>query len=512
MNIFSKNITALFFVLIIFNILLSAYWLLQEDFHYDLDVSRDFLVMDDIVKNNHLTLLGPRSGAIPGVFHGPLWFYVNLPAFLIGGGNPLVVGWFWFFLSIIFLLIVFWVAMKLFDSKVALLSVLLLSVNSIINPSIGLKNFYNPYGAVFLTPLFFWWFYRYITTLKVKYLIFNLFTLGLIIQFQMAFGVPILIIVTIFLSTFILRKKKLSHFISYVSLLIPLSSFIVFDLKHNGLQTQAIIQYFSHKDSFLPGLFERLFERLRSLIFEFYDLFIPGKNIFTVFYSIFTISTFIFAFYKSINSDRRIYWLFAYLFLGFWIISLFYRGGIGNYFWQFLPLIIIIFSSFFNYLNRKIFIIFFTLAYLINLYAGISAILDFKTDISKRGPHSWAFNLLVAKNIYEDAQVDFGYFTFSPDRFAYQQRYAMIYAKKLNPFINSYSSTKKPLTYLIEVDPPKDRPELSGISWRISDIKINRQPNQTFRFDFIVVEKYLLDDEEIKIPPNPYLLDSVFLR
>lgn len=499
-------------ILISFNIFLSSYWLLQGDIHYDVDVSRDFLVMDDIVRNHHLTLLGPRSGAIPGVFHGPLWFYVNLPAFLIGGGNPLVVGWFWFFLSIIFLLIVFWVAMKLFDLKVALLSVLFLSVNSIINPSIGLKNFYNPYGAVFLTPLFFWWFCRYIAVLNVKYLILSLLTLGFIIQFQMAFGIPILFVITIFLLTFLFRKKKLSHLISYVILLIPLSSFIVFDLKHNGLQTQAIIQYFSHKDSLLPGLSERLIDRFRSLIFEFYDLFSPGKNIFTAFYFIFTISTFIIVFYKSINADRRIYWLFAYLFLGFWMTSLFYRGGVGNYFWPFLPLVIIIFSSFYNYLNRKIFILFFTLAYLINLYAGILSIINFQSDINKRGPHSWAFNLLVTKNIYEDAKGDFGYFTFSPDRFAYQQRYAFVYAKKFFPTINSFSSTKKPLTYLIEVDPPKDRPELNGISFRISDIKIDRQPNQTFRFDFIVVEKYLLNDKEVEIPANPYLLDYVFIR
>ena len=506
------KIKILIFFLIIFNILLSAYWLLQGDIHYDVDVSRDFLVMDDIVRNLHFTLLGPRSGAIPGVFHGPLWFYVNLPAFLIGGGNPLVVGWFWFFLSIVFLLIVFWVAKKLFDFKVAIFSVLLLSVNSIVNPSIGLKNFYNPYGAVFLTPLFFWWFYKYITTLRIKYLIISLFILGLTIQFQMAFGVPILIIVTIFLLKFIFRKKKFSHLLSYSILLIPLSTFIIFDLKHNGLQLQAIMQYFEFKDNFFSGFSDRLFDRFRSLIFDLFDLFSPGKNLFTILYTIFTIVAFIIVFVKSNNFERKKYWLFAYLFLGFWVISLFYSGGVGNYFWPLLPLSIIIFCSFYKFLKKEIFSIAFIILYLVNLHAGILAILDFKTDVNKRGPHSWAFNLSVTKKIYEDARVDFGYFNFSPDRFAYQQRYAMIYTKKYFSKINSFSSTKMPLTYLIEVDSPKDRPELNGISWRISDVKIDRAPDQTLRFDFIVIEKYLLNDEEIKIPPNPYVLDSVFLR
>lgn len=502
----------LFFILISFNIFLSAYWLLQGDIHYDVDVSRDFLVMDDIVSNHHFTLLGPRSGAIPGVFHGPLWFYVNLPAFLISGGNPLIVGWFWFLLSIIFLIIVFWVAKQMFDFKIALLSVLLLSVNSIINSSIGLKNFYNPYGAVFLFPLFFWGFYRYITILKIKYLIFSLFILGLIIQFQMAFGIPILIIITLYLSIYLFKKKKLTHFFSYFILLVPLSSFVIFDLKHDGLQSQAIMQYFNNSSSFFVSFPDRIFDRFKSFIFDYFDLFSPGKNLFTVFYSIFTVSVFIMVLNKSINFERKIYWLFAYLFLGFWIISLFHPGGVGNYFWPFLPLMIIIFSSFYNFLNKKIFILVFILVYLINLYTGISAITNFQSDINKRGPHSWAFNLFVAKNIYEDAKGNFGYFTFSPDRFAYQQRYAMIYTKNFFPNINSFSSTKKPLTYLIEVDPPRDRPELNGTSWRISDVKLDREPDQSFRFDFIQVKKYFLNPEEVKIRVNPYLLDSVFIR
>ncbi len=498
--------------LIVFNILLSAYWLLNGDIHYDVDVSRDLLVMDDIIRNNHFTLLGPRSGAIPGLFHGPLWFYINLPAFFLGGGNPLVLGWFWWGLSVIFLSLIFWAAKKLFDYKIALLSVLLLSANSIINPSIGLKNFYNPYGAVFLFPIFFWFFYRYITNLKFTDLTISLFILGLIIQFQMAFGVPLLFAITFFLIYFLLKKKKLFHFFSYVILLISLSTFILFDIKHDGLQLQAIIQYLNGKESFKVEFLSIFSDRFKALFFDFFDFFAPGKNLITIIFSLIFFAGLIVAFKKSKNALKTIYILFAYLFFGFWGLSLFYQGGVGNYFWPFLPMAIIIFCSYKKFIKKEIFIFSFIALYLTNLYSGILSISDFKTDISERGPHSWAFNFSIAKKIYEDAKGDFGYFNFSPDRFAYQQRYAMIYTKKYFPNINSFSSTKKPLTYLIEADPPPDRQELNGTSWRISDVKIERLPNQTFRFDFIQIEKYLLNDEEIKIEPNPYLLDKVFLR
>ncbi len=511
LKVLKRYWVSLITALIILNILLSAWWLLHGDIHYDVDISRDLLVIDDIVENKNITLLGPHSGAIPGVFHGPLWFYVNLPAFLVGGGNPLVVGWFWFLLSISFLWIVFYVTKKLFDAKTALLSVLLLSVNSIINPSIGLKNFYNPYGAVFFTPIFFWLFYQYINSLKVKYLIGSLLILGLIIQFQMAFGIPLLLIVTFLIIYLLFKKRKLWHLLSYFILLIPLSSFIVFDLKHDGLQIKALVRYLNEAPS-VNSFLGILKIRINELIFNFFDLFSPGKNIITVFYAVSFLILFFYSFKKTADSQKTVYFLFGYLFFGFWVISLFYKGGIGNYFWPLLPLTIIVFCSFYKFLKREIFIIALVILYLVNLKTGISAILDFKTDVSKRGPHSWAFNLQVAKNIYNDAGGDFGYFTYSPDRFAYQQRYAMIFAKKYFSDITSLSSIKKPLTYLIEVDPPKDRPELSADSWRISDIGIKRAADQTFRFDFIQVEKYHLSDEEIKILANPLILDYMFVR
>ncbi|MDD2822913.1 MAG: hypothetical protein PHQ59_02415 [Candidatus Daviesbacteria bacterium] len=511
MKKFPLNFTKLAFLLIAINILLSSYWLINGDIHYDVDVSRDFLVINDIVQNHHFTLLGPRSGAIQGVFHGPLWFYINAPIFFISNGNPVAVGWFWFLLSIIFTILVFWVSKKIFNTKVALLSILLLSVNSIMNPTYGLKNFYNPYGAVFLTPLFFFWFISYIRNLKIKYLLLSLFTLGLIIQFQMAFGIPILLSTTFYLMYYLFIRKKIWHFVSYLILIIPLSTFILFDLKHNWLQLNAVIQYITvHQDKL--NIIDLLLSRLNAFVFNFFDMLSPGKNIFTGIFTILFIVGSIISFRKSQAFERGVYQIFFYLLSSFWIISLGYSGEIGNYFWPFIPLTIIIFCSFSKYMNKKIFFTGFLVLYIINFYTGIAAIRSFDLNINKRGPHSWAFNLEVAKNIYQDASQDFGFYNYSPDRLGYQQRYAMIYAQKLYPQIHSFPSTKKSLTYLIEVAPAKDRPELNSFAWRISDIKIDRNPNQTFRWDFIQVEKYYLNTEEIKVPTNPDLLDPLTFR
>ena len=111
----AKRLAFFFFVLI--NFLSASWYLLKGDILFHVDIARDFLVLEEIVFLKKLTLIGARSGGIPGLFHGPLWFYLNLPAFLIGKGNPLFVGLFWIILFALSLIIIYNIAKKVFDKS-----------------------------------------------------------------------------------------------------------------------------------------------------------------------------------------------------------------------------------------------------------------------------------------------------------------------------------------------------------------------------------------------------------
>ena len=117
MGNFIKKYQLIIILVILINILLSAWYVLNKDLVFHTDIARDFLVLEDIVRTHKPTLLGPRSGGIPGVFHGPLWFYVNLPIFILGQGNPVVVGWFWVFLSASSIFITYYFGKKIFNRK-----------------------------------------------------------------------------------------------------------------------------------------------------------------------------------------------------------------------------------------------------------------------------------------------------------------------------------------------------------------------------------------------------------
>src|SRR5579872_3698045 len=96
----------IFWIILLFNGVLFSWTILNKDIIFNTDIASEFLVLHEISQKK-IVLIGARASGIAGLFHGPLWFYLNYPAYWIGNGNPLVVGWYWIFLTACFLIICF---------------------------------------------------------------------------------------------------------------------------------------------------------------------------------------------------------------------------------------------------------------------------------------------------------------------------------------------------------------------------------------------------------------------
>jgi len=166
-----KIILYLFLFLIGLCIILASWFVINGDILFYSDIARDFLLMEDILYNKPIALIGPRSGAISGVFHGPLWLYLNLPAFILGKGNPIIVGWFWVLLYIINLIITYKIGKLLFDKHIGLIATLIVALTTISFPA-GPSN---PVGALILSPIFFYFLISYLKQKKIKFLLISLF-------------------------------------------------------------------------------------------------------------------------------------------------------------------------------------------------------------------------------------------------------------------------------------------------------------------------------------------------
>ncbi len=499
-------------LVIIVSTFFASWFAIHGDIVFHTDIARDFLLMEDVVRNKPLTLIGPRSGGIPGVFHGPTWTYFNVPAFIIGNGSPAVVGWFWVLLYLAGAYISYYVGSKMFSKNVGWVAAAITSAMS----AFSVPGFFNPYGAVMLTPLFIYLIFRYIKSSKLLDLLLCLLTLGLVIQFQMAFGVPILVLLVPLLIFIIIKNKKFLHIFSLLILLVPLSTFILFDLKHQFLQTKSVLNYISGKEN--TGKVDSSFKdiiktRVNSMI-SVGPNFLAQEN---VWIRDIILLIFLIAFYQAVKNKKSknfklFYLLFLYFYIGYWLMTVFYKGMMwGYYYWPFLGLMALVVATFGELVDKRIIYPILTFLIVFNFYVGYKN--NFKpTSYFGSDNSSWRFNESTADFIYRDAPAEFGYYIFTADQYGYPSRYAMNFVQTNYKDKKAFSYEKKAVTYLLIY--PSNNPTISDGWWKTNKVKIDQKPEKVFTFknSNFRIEKYILSPEVVNDKSDDTLIHDLIFR
>lgn len=497
----------LIFFIIVFSIL-SAWLVLHNDIRFNTDIARDFLLLENVADTRKLTLIGPRSGGLPGVFHGPLWLYLNLPAFIIGGENPIAVGWFWVALTLLLMWVTYVIASKLYNARIGLFSAVLVSGLSVATTA----SLFNPFGAVLLFPLFFFLIVSYckkptfITSLCIY------FVAGLLIQFQIAFGGPILFLTGILSAVVIWRKRRYKDLLSPLILLLPLSTYIVFELRHNFLQLHAIEHYLSGST---PGsliasktIFNRIDGIKHSLTLapQASSLLIVGMLLYFAYILIGVLR-------NKVGENRLLYAIFFYFFIGYWLVTIFFRGVIWDYYyWPFLPVAVIVFCSGIRVIHKYLFYGLFALMLFTIASYNISVTQSYTSFIGSDAG-SWLFNKNLALSVFNHNDKDFGYYVFSPDEFGYSPRYAMDYVSKHYADVKVYPYEKRQITYLLLAPGRGDNTNAQGDWWVKNRVKIDGKPERVWVFpNKFRVQRYLLTNEQRKVPSDPNLIENLIFR
>lgn len=476
MKVWKKIVIAL----VTYNLILSAKWLLDNNLLFHTDIARDFYLMKDIWDNKHLTLIGARAGGLTGWFHGPLWLYLNLPAYILSSGNPVIVGWFWLSLHLLTCVSVFVVAKKIFNDKVAFISTLVYSTITILD----VHGYINPQGALIIFPIFFYFYWKYKQTNKTINLVLSLFLTGIMIQFQIAFGAPLLILIFIDNVLTTIKDKKISRFLVYFILLIPLSSYILFELRHNFIQIRSI-----------SGLVKttanlNLIEKIKSI-------------------PIWLWISIVLVFIKKKNLALK---LFLFFYIGFWLMTLFFNGTVMSYYYfPFLPVLVIICISIISKFNKYIFPIIIGVIVVLNWNNAIKDNLKYSSDINKQDWSTWNSAKTAANWTLDNCGANSGYFVYTADLYGYNLRYAMDFqSTKRNITVNPNS--KKKVTCLLIGPNVKENPYGSD-NWKSGDIKISGKMVDGIEYgNRIKIEKYELEEKDINVEVNPYLIKDTFFR
>lgn len=506
------------YLIITLQIILGCLHFFKNDIYYDTDIARDFLLLDDMYTNQKPSLIGGRS-SIAGVFHGPLYYWLVLPLFMISGGNPVVVAIFWLIAYWLFLASFYLIGKKTFGTNFALLSTTLISSLTTFLP----QGYTHTVLANFLIIPIIYFAYLYLIEKKPWQLLTTIFMVGLLIQFQMAFGVPVLIILGTYLFYQIVRHHNFKHLLSIFIILLPLSTFLVFDLRHDFIQVRSAINGFIEKKETIDQK-----NYLSSRLIAFRDSFslikYPAKNIQTIFNFIGIICIFLLLYhlisYKNSSIKHRSFiFLLLLIFIGFWLITLPYKDNIWPHYYRvLLPIIIFITTYVFTkILPSQISFIFFTLLIGCNFFANLNEGLFYWQSQPTDDEIHWKFYRQLTNDVFQDSHdQNFGYFVHSPDLYGYQAKYALKYFSQKNQ-IPSLQHQKKPLTYLViatyaGIDGDEYHSDLIDY-WQINQVRINQPPSTTWIYPVgYVIRRFDLDDAEATVSADPTLLDGIHFR
>ena len=499
-----KNLQrACFLFLIVVHIFTSSWFVRHNDLLMTPDIARDFYILDEI-RTKGLILIGPRASG--NMYHGPLWAYINFPAFAAGGGNPIVVGWFWVALTALVLVGYFVIAKKLFHEFAAWCFVLMSSLYF----NYHTYQLLHPAGALFAMPFAFFFLYQYTQTHRIRSLICHVLIAGAIVQFEIAVGVPFLIISGVYVLRTIVRTKRYGHILVYGVLVISLSTWALFDIRHGFIMSKAALRQLGQADTVsLLALIQNRLDVMTTGI-EFLRYGIPYGSAYTFYIFL----AFLLWAIKTDIRYREKYLLFLYLYVSYFAIGLLNRFRLlPFYVYPVFAFVFLFFSSLVTYANKKInyaFFAFFLLIYITNAVGVLQSIRTWSTDFVGKSPYSWNALSEVARTVYDQTDQQFGYFVFSPDVMAYEPRFAMEYWKRTLSKSNAVVFEKKPVIYVI-IAPRNDT--YMTHDWIKMKLNIVSEPVRTWGFpNGYSVDKYALTPEEVAAPFDPGINPGLFYR
>jgi len=312
-NTMSKNkikIILLFILLVAFFLRLYNFRSLYN-FSHDQDLAS--WIIKDIIENKHLRLIGQETSS-SGVFIGALFYYLQIPFYVIGQMDPLYSLFLPIILGVFATYSVYFVVGKIFNLKVALISSFIYGFSSLV---VGIDREVAPTMPVMLWSV--WYLYSVFLVYKKKQMT-GFLLWGLLLGFIWHFNLALLIVIPLIFLPFVFgrRPNLKAIFMGGLIAIILNIPFILFEYRHNFVQTKSIFLSLTTSKDYVENTATGInkLDRVMQLVTKnsmaiFSRDFFVKPNIF--FYGLVFLFLYL-VFRKKINS------FYALLFL-FWQIS-----------------------------------------------------------------------------------------------------------------------------------------------------------------------------------------------
>lgn len=244
MKLSEKILTALFCLVVLLSGTIR--FLQTKDYNtaFTYDQSRDLLDIRALGEFKDLAILGPTT-SINGLRLGPFYYYINLPAYWAGGGNPqALVNW-----NIILFLITGGFIFYFFKKRNLVLGFLIGSLFLMAPQMFNLtRYFWNANMATYLSVYFFIALWNFLEKKNNKSIFWLGLTSAILTQFEAAFGIVCLL----FSVLIIILNKKAKHWKGFAIGAIPwFLPQILLEIKNKFQMTKLLLGVFTGGNSVL---------------------------------------------------------------------------------------------------------------------------------------------------------------------------------------------------------------------------------------------------------------------
>jgi len=319
-------------LIIIFALALAVRFLwFPQNIYFGFDQARDAFISQEIYQNHDLKIIGP-SAASEGLYHGPAYWYLIGPVYLLFRGNPSGPLALLIILNALGVFLIFYLGKKLFDQKTGLLAAFLYAIS--FAQTQYAFYFGNPAPAILTIMLFYLgWLMLIFYQNPWGWLLIGL-NLGFSIQFEffLIYLFTAVILFLIFFRKEIKKSFKLKFFlIGLLGFIFSISNFILAEFKFGFKTTKTLFNLiFNHKEATVKLATSTFTGRLGQEVI--YNLFSFWPKI-SRFLAVALILSLVFFLIKKSKFRKQmaflLIWLGSNLFLDIFRPSQLYYVGIG---------------------------------------------------------------------------------------------------------------------------------------------------------------------------------------
>lgn len=312
-------------------------------FYYD--QGRDALVVFDMIHVPKPVLVGPTTG-LAGILRGPFFYYLLLPAYLIGQGSPVVAAIWLQIINVVGLVFVYLCAKELFSRRAGLIAVFILGFS---NELVSLSRWLSNPSPILTSVPFMLYGLIQIVKKKKENIWWPVVALMLGLNLQLEIASEFFFIIALFLFLLFNRQfwpKLKTLLISIGVFLATLFPQVAFDFRHDHIMYKAILSNFASpgEPSFV-FIWEKILSRWHFFVDSFSLILIPQVYWPTIVAFILAIILYLTSKKFRLPQAKLLYYL---IFIPLLILS-FYQGNQGNFYSYYLiglyPLAVILLAG-----------------------------------------------------------------------------------------------------------------------------------------------------------------------